>query len=90
MRDLLEKMQIMEQEMEKAEQQSEYWTEEEHFDIEKASQYEAEEDRIYETVYQMHNKAADMIVRITSGQIDKVTAMTMIRSRRQEVERIFA
>lgn len=90
MRDLLRKMQIMEQEMEDAEQQSEYWTEEEHFDIEKASQYEAEADRIYETVYQLHNQAADMIVCITSGMVDKVTAMTMIRSRRSEVERIFA
>lgn len=89
MRDLLKKMQIMEQEMEKAEQQSEYWTEEEHFDIEKASQYEAEADRIYETVYQLHNQAADMIACITSGQIDKVTAMTMIRTKRTELERLF-
>ena len=51
MRDLLKKIQIMELEMEKTEQQSEYWTEEQHFDIEKSGQYEAEADRIYESLY---------------------------------------
>lgn len=90
MRDLIRKMNAMEQEMEKAEQQSEYWTDEEHFDIEKSSQYEAEADRIYKRLYQLHNQAADMIVSITSGQIDKKVAMEMIRSKRAEVERIFA
>ncbi len=90
MRDLLRKMQIMEQKMEKAEQQSEYWTDEKHFNIEKSSQYEAEADRIYKSLYQLHSKAADMIVSITSGKIDKRVAMEMIRSKRTEVERIFA
>lgn len=75
MNELLKKIWLLEQEMEKAEQQSEYWIEEKHFDIEKSTKYEAE---------------ADMIVSLTSSQIDKSVAMTMIRSRRSDVERIFA
>ncbi len=90
MRALLKKVQIMEREMEKAEQQSEYWIEEEHFDIEKSDQYEAEADRIYESLYRLYSQAADKIVSITSGQIDKRVAMEMIRSKRAKVERIFA
>ena len=90
MRALLKKVQIMEREMEKAEQQSEYWIEEEHFDIEKSDQYEAEADRIYESLYLLYSQAADKIVSITSGQIDKRVAMEMIRSKRAKVERIFA
>lgn len=31
---------------------------------------------------------ADFIVSLTSGQIDKVMAMTMMRQRREDVERI--
>ena len=90
MKDLLQRLKILEAEMEEAENQSEYWMQEEHFDMEKSNSYEAEADRLYETVYQMHNQAADYIVRITSGQIDKATAMTMMRQRRSEVERILA
>ncbi len=82
-------MRVLEKKMEKAEQQSEYWMEEEHFDIEKSDQYEAEADRIYKSLYQLYNQAADMIVSITSGQIDKRIAMEMIRSKQEEVERIF-
>lgn len=90
MRDLLKKMRVMELEMERAEQRSEYWMKEEHLDIEKSNQYEAEADIIYESLYQLHSQAADKIVSITSGQIDKRVAMEMIRSKRAEVERIFA
>lgn len=90
MKELLKKIWLLEQEMEKAEQQSEYWIEEEHFDIEKSTKYEAEADRIYESLYRLYNQVADKIVSITSGQIDKSVAMTMIRSRRSDVERIFA
>lgn len=90
MKELLNKMRILENEMKVAEQQSDYWMEETHFDIEKADQYEAEADRIYKSLYQLHNQAADKIVRITSGRIDKRVAMEMIRSKRVEIERIFA
>lgn len=90
MRNLLEKIRELESEMDKAQDQAEYWTEEEHFDIEKSDQFEQEADAIYESLYKLFNKAADKIVSITSGQIDKTTAMKMIRCRRSEVERIFA
>lgn len=90
MKDLLQRLKVLEAEMEEAENQSEYWMQEEHFDMEMSNSYEAEADRLYEIVYQMHNQVADYIVRITSGQIDKATAMTMIRQRRSDVERILA
>lgn len=90
MRDLLNKMQVMENEMELAHQQSDYWMEEEHFDEEKSMRFEQEADVIYEELYRIFDKAAEKIVSITSGQINKAMAMTMIRCRRSEVERIFA
>ena len=90
MKDLLNKMQAMENEMEEAQNQSEYWLEDEHFNEEKSDKFEKEADAIYEELYILFDQAADKIVNITSGQIDKVTAMTMIRCRRSEVERIFS
>lgn len=60
MRDLLRKMRIQEQEMEKAEQQSEYWLQEEYFDIEKSDKFEAEADSIYESLYQLFDKAEEV------------------------------
>ena len=60
----------------------------EHLDMEKSDSYEAEADRLYQEVYKMHNQVADFIVSLTSGQIDKVTAMLMIRQKRSDVERI--
>lgn len=35
-------------------------------------------------------QVADLIVSLISGQIDKVTAMLMMRQRREDVERILA
>lgn len=90
MKELLEKMSRMEQEMEELETHADYWMADEHFDEEKADEYERRADEIYERLYRLFDQAAENIVRITSGQIDKVMAMTMIRSRRSEVERIFA
>lgn len=90
MKELLNKMQIMETEMAAAERMSDYWMKEDHFDEEKAEEYEAEADTIYEHLYRLFEQAADRIVSITTGQIDKVTAMTMIRCKRSEVERIFS
>lgn len=90
MRDLMEKIRALENEMDKVQDQAEYWTEEAHFDIEKSDRFEQEADVIYESLHKLFNQAADRIVSITSGQIDKVTAMKMIRCRRSEVERIFA
>ena len=62
--------------------------EDEHLDMDKADSYEAEADRLYQEVYKIHNQVADFIVNLTSGQVDKVTAMMMMRQRRSEVERI--
>ena len=88
MKEVLKKLRILEAEMEEAENQSEYWTEEEHLDMEKSDNYEAEADRLYEEVYKLSNQVADFIVSLTSGQIDKVMAMTMMRQRREDIERI--
>lgn len=90
MKDLLRKIRSLEEKMERAEQQSDYWMQEEHFDMEKSNEFEAEADSIYKDLYQMSVQAADRIVRITSGKIDKAMAMTMLRERRSELERIFA
>lgn len=90
MRDLLHRIKAMEMEMQEAEQQTDYWMEEEHLDEAKAEQYEQQADEIYERLYRLFDQAAGMIVSITAGQVDKITAMVMIRSRRDEVERIFA
>ena len=90
MKELLRKIKVLEKEMDKAQDQSEYWLEDEHFDLEKSERFEKEADAIYESLYKLLNQTADRIVSITSGQVDKVTAMTMIRCRRSEIERIFA
>ena len=90
MKDVLERLRAKEAEMEEAENQSEYWIQEEHLDLEKSDLYEAEEDRLYQEVYKLHDQIADFIVSFTSGQIDKVTAMLMMRQRRSDVERILA
>lgn len=88
MKDVLKKLRNLEAEMEEVENQSEYWMQEEHMDMEKSDSYEAEADRLYEEVYKLSNQVADFIVSLTSGQIDKVMAMTMMRQRREDVERI--
>ena len=88
MKEVLKKLRVLEAEMEEAENQSEYWMEEEHLDMEKSDSYEAEADRLYQEVYKMYNQVADFIVSLTSGQSDTVTAMLMMRQRRSDVERI--
>lgn len=90
MKDVLERLRAKEAEMEEAENQSEYWIQEEHLDLEKSDLYEAEADRLYQEVYKLHDQISDFIVSLTSGQIDKVTAMLMMRQRRSDVERILA
>ncbi len=90
MKKLLKKIEAMEVQMDKAQQWAEYWLQDEHFDEERSNEFEQESDAIYENLYQLFGQAADQIVDATSGQIDKVMAMTMIRCRRKEVKRIFA
>lgn len=88
MKDVLKELRNLETEMEEAENQSEYWMQEEHLDMEKSDSYEAEADRLHEEVYKLSNQVTDFIVSLTSGRIDKVMAMTMMRQRREDVERI--
>lgn len=88
MKEVLRKLRILETEMEEAENQSEYWRQEEHLNMDKSDSYEAEADRLYQEVYKICDQIADFIVSLTSGQIDKVTAMMMMRQRRSDVERI--
>lgn len=76
--------------MDKIQAKSEQWMEEEHMDMEKSGQFEQEADEIYESLHKLFDQAAERIVSTTSGQIDKITAMKMIRCRRKDVERIFA
>lgn len=51
MKELLKKLRALEAEMEEAENQSEYWMEEEHLDMEKSNSYEAEADRMVKIGY---------------------------------------
>lgn len=90
MKEMLKKMQELESQMDMVQQEADYWLEDEHFDEAKSNGLEEEADTIYEVLYQLFDKAAEKIVSITSGQIDKVTAMKMIRCRRSEIERLFA
>ena len=90
MKDMLKKIRVLEAEMEKVENWSEYWLQDEYLDIDKSDRYQAEADRLYQEVYKMHNQTADYIVNITSGQIDKITAMRIIRHKREDLERILA
>ncbi len=89
MKELLRKIRVLEREMEEAEQQSEYWLQEEHFDMEKSDSFEAEADSLYEGLYQLLDQAAEVIVSMTFGRVDKITARTMIREKRSDIERLF-
>lgn len=89
MKELLMKIDEMEQELNKVQEQAEYWLTEEHYDEVKSEQYEQEGDSIYEKLYALIENAADQIVSITSGRVDKKTARVMLRTKRTELERLF-
>lgn len=90
MKELLHRIKEMENEIDGIEQKIDYWMSEDHFNETKVEQYEQQSDEVYERLYRVFDQAASMIVSITAGQVDKITAMSMIRSRRSDVERIFA
>ena len=90
MKDLLKQIESAEQDMDRAQERAEYWLSEDHYNEEKSEEYEQEGDRIYEKLFSLYEKAADQIVSITSGGMDKQTARTMIRTRRKELTRLFA
>ena len=86
--DMLKRLRGIEEEMDEKESMSEYWTDEEHQDFEKAARYEAEADVLYREVYELSDRIANTIVSITGGHIDKVTARMMMTNKREDVERI--
>lgn len=89
MKEILEKLRRKEAEMEVYEEAVNYWVELPVPDYEKVEHYEKLADDTYEEVYNLFQQAADRIVSITAGQIDKITAMRMMRVKRDVVERLF-
>lgn len=87
-KDMLKRLKGIEKEMDEKENMSEYWMDEEHQDFEKAAGYEAEADMLYREVYELSDRIANVIVIITGGHIDKVTARMMVTNKREDVERI--
>lgn len=90
MKDLLKQIESAEQDMNRAQEQAEYWLSEDHYNEEKSEECEQEGDRIYKNLFALYEKAADQIVKITSGGVDKQTARVMIRTKQKELERLFA
>lgn len=83
------KIDELQQQLSKVQEQAEYWLNDEHYDEVKSEQYEQEGDSIYEKLYALFEDAADQIVSITSGGVDKKTARVMIQTKRVELERLF-
>lgn len=89
MKEILEKLRKKEAEHEVYQEAVEYWIELPEPNYEKAEHYDKLADDTYEEVYNLFQQAADRIVSITSGQIDKITAMRLMRVKRDVVERLF-
>lgn len=89
MQELLIQIDSMEQDLNKAQEQSDYWLSEEHYNEEKSEEYEQEGDKIYKRLFVLYERAADQIISITSGGVDKQTERVMIRTKRKELERLF-
>jgi len=89
MKELLKQIELVEQDMNKAQEQADYWLTVEPFNEDKVEEYEQKGDVLYEKLFDLIEKAADQIVRITSGGVDKQTARVMIRTKRKELERLF-
>ena len=75
--------------MNKAQEQADYWLTVESFNEDKVEEFEQKGDVLYEKLFDLMEKAADQIVRVTSGGVDKQTARVMIRTKRKELERLF-
>ena len=89
MKEILEKLRDKEAAMEIYEEAVDYWLNSPEPNQEKADYYEGLADDTYEEVYNLLQQAADRIVSITAGQIDKITAMKMMRLKRNEIEKMF-
>lgn len=79
----------MENEVDKAQERLEHWKDEGYPSTEVFVLYAQETDSAYDDLCKIYDQAADKIVSLTSGQVDKITAMAMIRCRRSEVEKIW-
>ena len=90
MRELLKQIEATEKEMHRAEEQADYWLEDKHFDEVRAGQCEAEADKIYKKLYALTEKAAEKIIGMTFGRIDKKTALAMVNEKRADLKRLFA
>lgn len=55
-----------------------------------AAELEAQWDAAYKTEGAAFAKVVSELVKITSGQIDRSTAASMLRSKRAEVEKLFS
>lgn len=89
MKELLKQIELVERDMNKAQEQVDYWLTVEPFNEDKVEEYEQKGDVLYDKLFDLIEKAADQIVRITSGGVDKQTARVMIRTKRKELERLF-
>lgn len=82
MKEVLKKLRDLEAEMEEAENQSEYWMEEEHLDMEKSNSYEAEADRLYQEVYK------DCFLQVARYQADNSRAIEIWNNEEGPIARI--
>lgn len=88
MKEILKQLRAKEAEMKVYEEATFYWMECQQPDMQKSDHYAKLADDAYAEVYNLLQQAAERIVSLTSGQIDKVTAISMMRLRRADVERI--
>lgn len=89
MKEILKRLREKEAGMEMYEEAVDYWLNSPEPNQEKVDYYEGLVDDTYEEVYSLFQQAADRLVSITSGQIDKITAMRLMRAKRDVVERLF-
>ena len=89
MKEILKRLRDKEAAMEMYEEAVDYWLNSPEPNQEKVDYYEGLVDDTYEEVYSLFQQAADRLVSITSGQIDKITAMRLMRAKRDVAERLF-
>ena len=82
MKELLKRLAIAEKEADEADQA--YNADPENIEKEEAF------DRAYKVEFDLYMKAAKEIVKITSEKIDFETAKAMIKTKRKELEKLFA
>lgn len=89
MKELLKQIDLIERDLNKVQEQADYWLTAEHYNEDKAEEYELKGDALYGELFDLMERAADQIVNITSGSVDKKTARVMLRTKRTELEELF-